>query len=521
MTDISAARHAIDRLGFGPRPGDLDHIVRTGADSWIDAQLHPEKIPLPPALVARIEAFDNLHLSAFEAFRTYGPQFLKVAQGKADETALKELREKAWAVPAEGIEARILRAVESPRQLEESLVDFWFNHFNVFVGKGLTSIWVASYEEEAIRPHVLGRFRDLLGATAKHPAMSFYLDNWLNTDPNSPGARGRFKGLNENYARELMELHTLGVDGGYTQEDVIALARILTGWGFGGRGGGDGADGMAREPSRPLRRLRQARAMKQNGGFVFTEDRHDFDDKKFLGHAIKGGGAREGDEALDILARHPATAQRVCFKLAQYYLADAPPPEVVQTMTATFQKTDGDIRATLQTLFTSPAFRDPANFNAKFKTPYRYALSAVRASGVPVRNFRPVFGVLTQLGQPIYGCQTPDGYKCTQDAWLNADAMTRRITFAVALGSGHLPLDAPPDERGIGAKKPERAAERAMAPIERSMANDTPPRPPVDAKTLIATLGGTLPENTSAVLAESRPELQAGLILGSPEFMRC
>ena len=521
MADLTALRHIIDRLGFGPRPGDLDQMAHVGVDAWVEAQFHPERIALPSTLKARIDSLSNLHLSAFDAFRTYGPQFLKVAQGKADADAIKELREKARAVPAEGIEARILRAVESPRQLEESLVDFWFNHFNVFVGKGLTSIWVASYEEEAIRPHVLGRFRDLLGATAKHPAMAFYLDNWLNTDPNSAGARGRFKGLNENYARELMELHTLGVDGGYTQDDVIMLARILTGWGFGGRGGGDGADGMAREPLRPMRRLQQAREMRQNAGFVFTEDRHDFGDKKFLGHAIKGGGEREGDEALDILARHPATAQRICFKLAQYYLADAPPDDVVRAMTATFQKTDGDIRATLKTLFASPQFRDPANFNTKFKTPYHYVLSAVRASGVPVQNFRPLFGTLAQQGQPIYGCQTPDGYKCTQDAWLNADAMTRRITFAVALGGGHLPLDAPPDERGLGAKKPERAAERAMAPVARSMANGTPPMPPVDSKALIATLGGTISETTSSVLAESRPELHAGLILGSPEFMRC
>ena len=521
MTDISALRHVIDRLGFGPRPGDLDQLARVGADGWVAAQLHPEHIPLPSALRTRIDGLSNLHLSAFDAFRTYGPQFVKVAQGKADADALKELREKARAVPAEAIEARILRAIDSPRQLEESLVDFWFNHFNVFVGKGLTSIWTASYEEEAIRPHVLGRFRDLLGATARHPAMSFYLDNWLNTDPNSAGARGRFNGLNENYARELMELHTLGVDGGYTQDDVIALARILTGWGFGGRGGGDGADGMAREPLRPMQRVRQAHEMQRNGGFVFAENRHDFSDKKFLGHTIKGGGAREGDEALDILARHPATVRRISFKLAQYYLADAPPDDVVQAMTATFQKTDGDIRAVLKTLFTSSHFRDPANFNTKFKTPYRYVLSAVRASGAPVQNARPLFGTLAQLGQPIYGCQTPDGYKCTQEAWLNADAMTRRITFAVALSGGHLPLDAPPDERGLGAKKPERAAERAMAPVARTMANGTPPMPPVDSKALIATLGGTVSETTSSVLAESRPELQAGLILGSPEFMHC
>ena len=521
MTDLATVRHAIDRLGFGPRPGDLDQMVRTGLDAWIEAQLHPERIALPSALKARIDDLSNLHLSAFEAFRTYGPQFLKVAQGKADADAIKELREKARAVPAEAIEARILRAVESPRQMEESLVDFWFNHFNVFVGKGLTSIWVASYEEEAIRPHVLGRFRDLLGATAKHPAMAFYLDNWLNTDPNSAGARGRFKGLNENYARELMELHTLGVDGGYTQADVIALARILTGWGFGGRGGGDGADGMARKPLRPMQRLRQAREMRQNAGFIFTEDRHDFREKKFLGHTIKGSGEREGDEALDILARHPATAQRVCFKLAQYYLADAPPSDIVHTMMDTFQKTDGDIRATLKTLFASPQFRDPQNFGTRFKTPYHYVLSAVRASGAPVRNFRPIFGTLVQLGQPIYGCQTPDGYKCTQDSWLNADAMTRRITFAVALGGGHLPLAATPDERGLGAKRPERAADRAMAPVARSMASETPPSPPVDADALRTTLGGALSPQTSSVVAEAPPQLRAGLILGSPEFMRC
>jgi Protein of unknown function (DUF1800) len=222
--------HVLNRLGFGPRPGDIEQVRSMGVDKFIDEQLSPRSISLPQSLVTRIDSLETLRRNAPELFLEYGPPSYGGKPG--DRQAGQRGRQRARVILDQAFEARILRAVESPRQLEEVMVNFWFNHFNVFSQKGLDHLWIGSYEEEAIRPNVLGRFRDLLGATAKHPAMLFYLDNWQNTAPNSPGARGRFKGLNENYARELMELHTLGVDGGYTQTDVITLARILTGWGY-------------------------------------------------------------------------------------------------------------------------------------------------------------------------------------------------------------------------------------------------------------------------------------------------
>ncbi len=496
MPDIALARHLADRLGFGPRPGDLDYIAKRGPDSWIEEQLHPAAA-LPKDVAARLDQLTTLKMTPVETFIAYGPPAL---QGVQDPEQRKEIQQRGRIVPAEAIEARILRAVYSPRQLEESLVDFWFNHFNVFDAKGLDRVWIGTYERDAIRPHVLGRFRDLLGATARHPAMLFYLDNWQNTAPGSPGAHGNFKGLNENYARELMELHTLGVDGGYSQDDVITLAKILTGWGF-----GDGSRMAAPGDDQARRKRGGAGKRPPRGSFVFAENRHDFSDKTLLGHRIPGKGEAEGDQALDLLARHPATAKRISYKLAQYFIADEPPPAVVDAGGATFAKTDGDIKAVLKTLFARAEFRDPATFNTRFKTPLRYVVSSLRATGATVRNFRPAFGMLQQLGQPIYGCITPDGYRCTEAAWLNADAMTRRITYALALAAGRLPLseipaDQPPAPRGGAGRRQGH-------------------EPPVNAEALVATLGG-ISDKTRAVVAAAQPELRAALILGSPDFMR-
>ena len=516
VTTPALARHLSDRLGFGPRPGDLEDIARAGAAHWIAQQLKPQSIPLPHDLADRLADMPALTMTPFEAMRTYGPMAARGSDGKVDAARQKELRAQARFIPAEAVEARLARAVESPRQLEEVLVDFWFNHFNVFVGKGLDGLWITSYDEDAIRPHVLGRFRDLLGATARHPAMLFYLDNWQNSAVGSPGARGAFKGLNENYARELMELHTLGVDGGYSQDDVIALARILTGWGFGGRGS-DTPEGMDNSPRPAGERAKLARVIRQTGGFVFTENRHDFSDKQFLGRAIKGRGEAEGDEALDILAAHPATARHISFKLAQYFLADRPDPAVVDAMAATFRKTNGDITAVLKTLFARDEFLSPAAYGIKFKTPLRYAVSAVRATGQPLRNFRPLFGILSQLGQAPYACQTPDGYKCTEDAWLNADAMTRRITFAIALAAGRLPLQSDPPDRPLPVRQNQRAADRAAQQMEKAAANG----PIADAAQLEKTLGRLFSDGTRAAIDAAQPDLRAALMLGSPEFMRC
>ncbi|WP_338038495.1 DUF1800 domain-containing protein [Neosynechococcus sphagnicola] len=414
---------------------------------------------------------------------------------KPDPEVVKAAKQRYRILVEQSAQSRLLRASESPRQLQEVMVDFWFNHFNVFANKGLTRLWVGSYEASVIRPQSLGNFRQLLGATARHPAMLFYLDNWLNTAPDSPGARGRLKGLNENYARELMELHTLGVNGGYTQQDVVTLARILTGWGLCQDFG------------------RQLAAIADPSGFCFDSRRHDFSDKVFLGQRIKGSGIAEGEQALDILARSPATAHHLSYQLAQYFVADQPPAALVDRLAQRFIDTHGNIQAVLNTLFHSPEFWDTKYYNAKFKTPYQYVVSALRATDVSVQNLRPILGTLQQLGMPLYGCQTPDGYKNTQAAWLNPDAMTRRLSFATALASGRLPLNQVPVNPDTPLL-PTPTMPPAMG-VPSPQSGQT-----IDPQQLRITLGNPFTTQTQAAIANSPASLRAALMLGSPEFMR-
>ena len=358
------------------------------------------------------------------------------------------------------------------------MVDFWFNHFNVFAGEGLDRVWIGNYEEQAIRPYALGRFRDLLFAVAKHPAMLVYLDNTLNSAPGSPGARGAAGGLNENFAREVMELHTLGVDGGYTQEDVTTLARVFTGW-----------------------RVNPPNSQDFQGvAAVFEGRRHDYGPKVFLGRKLRARGKAEGEEALDILARSPVTAHHIVYELAQYFVADTPPPALVERLATRFLATGGDIREVLKSLFASAEFWNSAG--QKYKTPYEYVISAVRAAGVPVNNVRPLLGWMSRLGMPLYECQTPDGYKNTKEAWLSPDAALQRISFAIVLGRGSLPVGAEP----------------GLLPQELPR---HPGRPdPVDPKRLEEIFGSTLSTTTRAVVDAAKPGLRASLILGSPDFMR-
>ena len=377
-------------------------ISALGIERYLEQQLHPESLPEPVVLTRRLASLETLRADAVSLFLEYGPSSRPNANSP---TAVREARERARIIVEQAREARVLRALESPRQSQELLVDFWYNHFNVFAGKGLDHLWVADYETRAIRPHVLGRFRDLLAATARHPAMLFYLDNWQNTAPDTRGARGPFRGLNENYARELLELHTLGVDGSYTQADVGALARILTGWGI--RRG----RGRVRDPEASL------------DGFYFDAARHDFEDKLLLGHPIRGRGAAEVEEALDLLAEHPSTARHICYQLAQFFVADAPPPTLVARLAARYRDTDGDLHAILQLLFASPEFRASLSAPGKFKTPFQYVISSVRAAGLAVDHTSPLVGVLQRLGEPLYGCATPDDYKFIERAWLSPDAM--------------------------------------------------------------------------------------------------
>src|SRR5271166_521362 len=477
------ALHVLNRLAFGPTLEDLQHIETLGVDRYIEEQLNPQAIPEPPELIQRLAALDTLQLDPARLFEIYGPQRLPGGV-RPPAKELKAQRERARIIVQQAAEARILRATMSHRQLQEIMVDFWYNHFNVFAGKGLDHLWVGSYEQQAIRPYALGKFRDLLLTTALHPAMLFYLDNAQNSAPGSRGPGGKELGLNENYAREVMELHTLGVDGGYTQADVIALARVLTGWGL----------------ARPNLRLGSGDA------FMFDAARHDFGPKVLLGHPIQSSGEAEGVEALDLLAKSSATAHHIAFELAQYFVADAPSPALVDRLAARFRESDGDIRSVLKTLFTSHEFRD--SDGKKYKTPYQFVLSAARATGVVVRNPRPLLGTMGRLGMPLYGCQTPDGYKNTEDAWLNPDATTLRINFATALARGNLPVTNPP----LAIAEPQLVADPSSLPVAKGE--------PVDPARLEQVLGSTLTDQTRDTIAKAPVELRAALILGSPDFMR-
>lgn len=477
------ALHLLNRLGFGPTAEELRHVEMVGANRYIDEQLDPAAIPEPSELTAQLAALDTLRLDPAQLFQAYGPP-LPAGGAKPPPEAIKERRERARIIVQQAAEARILRAVWSHRQLQEVMVDFWYNHFNVFGEKGLDHLWVGAYEAEAIRPYVLGHFRDMLLATARHPAMVFYLDNVQNSAPGSRGPAGKELGFNENYAREVMELHTLGVDGGYTQADVVSLARILSGWTID----------------------RAAIRNGVGGGFAFDASRHDFGPKMFLGRPIAASGEAEGLAALDLLGRSPATAHRIAFLLAQYFVADAAAPALVDRLAERFAETDGDIRAVLKALFASPEFRD--SIGDKYKTPYRFVLSAVRASGVAVENPRPLLGAMARLGMPLYRCATPDGYKNTADAWLNANSTTLRINFATALARGNLPVASPPPVP----PEPQPVSDPAPAAV--------PKGEPVDPAKLEAVLGASLSEKTRAAVAEAPPRLRAALILGSPDFMR-
>ena len=547
------AVHVLNRLGYGPKPGDIERVTQMGVQRYIDSQLHPEAIAYPAALSARLAALDSPNRPAGEVVGSYAELQKQVRDD--DDGAKQRRRAAIAAITLETAEARVLRAIDSPRQLEEAMVDFWYNHFNVFAGKGLDRALVASYERDAIRPHAMGRFRDLLGATAKHPAMLYYLDNYLSTGiaythsytpgkrrgalvamvaPNAPKAKAR--GLNENYARELMELHTLGVDGGYSQKDVTELARMFTGWTY-----------------------EQRALVRSNQTFTFDERRHDQGDKTWLGHEVTQLGVREGEMALDILAMHPSTAHHISYKLAQYFVHDTPPPALVERLARNYLDTHGDIRAVLGTLFSSAEFMAPEAVGAKFKTPYQFVISAARASATPVINIAPLLSTMNQLGMPLYGCQTPDGYQNTQAAWLNPGALTSRITFATALAGGKLPLAnrpapaampaalTPPATPSDGAMEaaPNRVSEMppAMASdmaadmaankrnnkrnnrkknMEKSAASVAPAlaSPPLDALQLGATLGAAISRGTALTVAASAEPLQAAMLLGSPDFMQ-
>ena len=527
LTAEQQAAHVLNRLAFGPKPGDIGRVAQTGVRRYIEEQLHPQTLAYPAALTERLAGLEAANASAGDIVGEFTELQKQVRD--EDEGAKKRRGAKLAAIALETAEARLARAIDSPRQLEEVMVDFWYNHFNVFSGKGIDRALVASYERDAIRPYAMGSFRDLLGATAKHPAMLYYLDNYLSTAADYtpgrlrgalvamiPGAanapKAKARGLNENFARELMELHTLGVDGGYAQKDVTELARMLTGWTYD-----------------------QRALVRNNQTFRFDPQRHDQGTKHWLGREVGNQGQSEGEMALDVLALHPSTARHLSFKLAQYFVQDMPPPALVERMARSYLDSKGHIGAVLGTLFASAEFMAPEAVGAKFKTPYQFVVSAARASATPILNVAPLLGTMAQLGMPLYGCQTPDGYKNTQDAWLNPDALTRRITFATALASGKLPLATRPSQPVRPAAmlaQTEKAMDRAMDGNMNGNMNGTmngtinatapaaPAGPALDAAQLQATLAGMVSNRTLTTVAASAEPLRAAMLLGSPDFMQ-
>src|SRR5579862_3379165 len=578
--------HALDRLTFGPRAGDIEAVKKMGLSQWIDLQLHPERIPENQALAKQVEPLVDPKLIPIEQLLTpqqirllrtgtvkeardflatlprekaeqilaqmpavrqrvgaaapkgavnqpqqaqllqlltpqqiqllrtgsdkEGLDFLatlpqdKVAQVLALMPAVRQRlapqldgdmrmmvestaqdkqkgRGQRLAQPAQMLaQAKIYRAVESDRQLQEVLVDFWYNHFNVDAGKGADRYLVTDYERNAIRPHALGKFRDLLEATANSPAMMFYLDNWQSTvERPAPriaalkNAKQAKRGLNENYARELMELHTLGVDGGYTQKDIVEVARCFTGWTI----------------DKP----------RKGGPFTYDDRIHDKGAKTVLGVVIPaGGGKGDGERVLDILARHPSTARFVSRELAQRFVSDDPPPALIDRMAKTFHDSDGDIRAVLNTLFTSPEFFSEGAYRAKVKTPFEMIVSAVRATGAQVDNAGPLVRQLATLGEPLYRKLEPTGYSNVGEDWMNSAALLARMNFSLKLAQNQM--------EGVKLDPAKFSAVPASAARQLLFADAA-------GQTLAAIdkeIGDQQPD----------PGLVAGMLLGSPDFQR-
>ena len=511
-SDDATAIHVLNRLGFGPTPTAIERVKRMGVRAYVEEQLHPERIG-DAAMTARLAEFKTLTRSTRDLAEDYfvpammerreqqrratqngGPSTDATAADQPKRTPEQmELARLQRTVIGELSQQRILRAAYSERQLEEVMVDFWMNHFNVFVGKGQVRLYLTEYERDAVRPRELGKFRDLLGATAASPAMLFYLDNWQSSaapdaatsaDPGrtraplgrrpfarEPNAVMRRRGLNENYARELMELHTLGVDGGYTQKDVQEVARAFTGW--------------------------TIASPRLGGEYRFEPRLHDDGEKVVLGHRIKaGGGRKDGEQVLDLLARHPSTAKFIATKLARRFVADEPPPALVARAADRFNATDGDIREVVRVIVASPEFL--ASQRAKTKNPFEFVVSAVRVTRLDLTNALPLVQALRDLGMPIYGAQPPTGYAEKAEAWVNSGALLNRMNFAVALASG-----------------------RVRAPGDGSTAHRAATADDVRHELFASALGNDVSESTSATVAKASTAAQAvALTLGSPEFQK-
>lgn len=518
--------HVLNRLGFGARPGDVEKVKAIGLQKYIDQQLYPSAIndTVAEAKVKNLEVFN---LSTAEVFAKYpNPGALlrqleggRRAQANAqdrnasnsamppadpEQTTANERRERQRKIqelyrkynlrPANQmlpqiVTNRVLRAVYSERQLQEVMVDFWQNHFNVFSGKAAVRWYIPSYERDVLRKNALGNFRDLVVGTAQHPAMLFYLDNFESVSPNAqqPGGNGRLaqairsgnipprlreqikrnqnltdaeldqrierlkqqqnrprRGLNENYARELMELHTLGVDGGYTQKDIVEVARAFTGWTIADpRGYRRAAAAMIQgEEDRRLARLERQAGVPDgtdSGTFYFNDRWHDKEPKTVLGQKIDAGGVNDGLKVIDVLVKHPSTAKFLAKKLATKFVNDNPSEALVGRVADAFTKSNGDIKTTLRALFLDKEFFAPENYRAKIKTPFELAVSSIRAVGGDTNGGPQMLAMLNKLGEVPYGYQAPTGYPDTAEDWVNTGALLERLNWAVAVASNRIP----------------------------------------------------------------------------------
>ena len=471
----------VNRLTWGASSSSVAEFRRLGYDRWLNHQLHPSPSDtLPPAAQAAIDALPvgqtpmATLVVDMDARNKAANQLTDPDQKKAAQTAYQQAMND---LGRQAATRSLLRDLYSPDQLQEQLTWFWFNHFNVHLYKRDIRLMVGDYEDQAIRPHALGKFRDLLEATLRHPAMLRYLDH----DQNAAGH------INENYAREIMELHTLGVGSGYTQKDVQELARILTGV------------GVDLSPNAPTLKPEYRPLYVRAGLFEFNPNRHDFGDKLFLGHVIKGSGFGEVEQALDILSREPATAHHIALQLATYFIGDAPPSSIVDRMADRFRRSDGDIAQVLDTLFRSREFT--ASLGRDFKDPAHYAVSAVRLAydDQVILNTGPIQGWLNRMAEGLYNHETPDGYPMTAAAWNGPGQMAVRFEIARQIGSG-----------SAGLFKPEGQG-----------AVDHPAFPRVENALYYDDLSKTLGPPTRTALGQAvSPQDWNTLFLSSPEFMR-
>ncbi len=564
LTEDEAILHALNRLAYGPRPGDVDQIRQMGLEKWIEQQLRPESID-DQALNQRLQRYPTLEMSSKQLLEKYPrPDQVARQQGITKEEAQEQLKSKQQMaesqiivtgndnldkaqqqlaklqgpnrIIAELSMAKVDRAIYSERQLEAVMEDFWFNHFNVFANKGDDKWLLTSYERDTIRPHTMGKFQDLLVATAKSPAMLFYLDNFLSADPAAvarleaernmrraryqgafvagsmptpgtfPGpatgpapaaaqvaAKKPDRGLNENYGREVMELHTVGVDGGYTQQDVIQMAECLTGW-------------TIHEPRRDPQ-------------FFFDEKIHAQGKKVVMGRTFDYGGEKDGEEALKMLASRPATAKFISTELARHFVSDNPPPALVERMAKSFESSNGDIRTLLKTMIYSPEFWSQEAYRAKVKTPFELVASTARALNAEVTITLPLAQWVTRMGEPLYLCQPPTGYSDKSETWVNTGALLNRLNFSLAFAAdkmGGATVDLKSMLGDDAAKDPNATLAHALQEfLDGQVAQST-------QDTLQARLRDPqiLQASLDDPVKEVNEGLIVGLVLGTPEFQR-